>query len=53
MQEPLLSFKVSFVKIGSADWKLLGDNRKTDYRNIILEIPVSGVATFWPGLVVS
>ena len=37
MQEPLLSFKVSFVKIGSADWKLPGDNRKTDCRNIILE----------------
>ena len=33
-----LSFKVSFVKIGSADWKLPGDNRKTDNRNIILEI---------------
>ena len=38
-----LSFKVSFVMIGSADWKLHGDNRKTDNRDIILE----KITLFW------
>ena len=38
MQEPLLSIKLSFVKIGSVDWKLPGDNRKTNNGNMILEI---------------
>ena len=34
----MLSFKVPFVKISLADWKLPGDKRETDNRIIILEI---------------